>query len=311
MMICAVCLNPSLDKSASVGRFSLDAPNRIRMERLDVGGKGVNVARVIRELGGAGLLIGFDFERDPVASAMAAEGVACRMIRVQGGLRVNMKLRETETGRTIEINEQGAAISDAEIERVGELLCGSLRPGDWATLSGSLPPGAPADTYAKLLRRVKQAGAKAALDCDGPPFLAALEAGPDLVKPNAQEFESLTGVRPGDREKTVRACRAWIERGVGKVCLSMGGQGAVLVTEKNAYACPAAKVPVRGTQGAGDSMLGALLTAYEKGMDDPSALRFASAAAGASVMRPGTLLCRRGDVFALYQTLSAQNMMRL
>lgn len=305
-MIYAVCLNPSLDKTASIARFDPDAPNRITVERLDVGGKGVNVARVIRNLGESALLIGFDFSHGPVAAAMEAEGVPCRLISVQGDLRVNLKLRETDTGRTIEINEQGPEIGREALRRVESLLRDMIRPGDWVSLSGSLPTLAPPETYAHLCAALKRAGAKVAADCDGPAFAFALDAGPDLVKPNAQEFESLTGVNPLNRPAAIRACRAWItKKHVGKVCLSMGGQGALLVTAEGACFCPAADVPVLGTQGAGDSMLAALLTAFSRGVDDADALRYASAAAGASVLRPGTLLCQRDDMVRLYHTLCA------
>lgn len=300
-MICAVCLNPCLDKSASLPRFQLDAPNRIAMERMDVGGKGVNVARVIKELGGDGLLVGFDYQGGPIERAMEEEKVPCRLQRVPGALRVNMKLRETETGRTLEINEQGAEISGRDMARMEETLLSLIKPGDYVSLSGSLPYRAPRDAYARLCRGVKEKGAFAAVDCDGEALAAALAEKPDLIKPNAQEFRALTGADPLDRKKAVEACREMLGRGMGMVCLSLGSQGALLISKAGAWTCPAAPVPVLGAQGAGDSMLAALLVALSQGRSAGEALRFASAAAGASVSRPGTLLCQRADTIALME----------
>ena len=304
-MIYAVSLNPCIDKTARIPRFDLDAPNRMEVERVDVGGKGVNVARVIHNLGGEGMLTGFDYTHQPVAAAMAREGVPCRLVGVPGELRTNIKLRETESGRTIEISERGVPISENEMRRMRETLLSMLRPGDWVSLSGSLPPGAPADTYAALCRAVREIGCFAAVDCDGPALLAALEAGPSLIKPNAQEFYALTGINPRSEKDTLRACDALLKKGVGMICLSRGGEGAMLVAPNGAWTCPAAKITPLGTQGAGDSLLAALMLALSRGIEPGEALRFATATAGASVMRPGTLLCRREDAEALMADLPA------
>ncbi len=302
-MIFAVSLNPCIDKTARIPRFDLNAPNRIETERADVGGKGVNVARVIRALGGKGMLIGFDYDQRPVAAAMEKEQVPCDLAPVPGELRVNIKLRETETGRTIEISERGAAASLAALKAVKERLLSLMKPGDWVSLSGSLPPGAPADTYADFCRAVREKGGFAAADCDGPALTAALEARPTLIKPNAQEFQAFTGIDPRNEEDTLRACEALLEKGISMICLSRGGDGAMLVNAQGAWVCPAAKVEVRGTQGAGDSLLAGLMLALSRGMEPGEALRFATAAAGASVMRPGTLLCRKEDAEGLLLTL--------
>lgn len=309
-MIFAVSLNPCIDKTASVDRFCLDAPNRIRVERVDLGGKGVNVARVIHALGGEGMLVGFDYQHQPVAAALTPEEVPCCLQPVPGQLRVNMKLKETETGRTIEINEQGAEAAPEAVTQLMETLFSLAAPGDWISLSGSLPPGAPADTYARFVQAAREHGCFAAVDCDGAALQAALTARPALIKPNAQEFEALTGVNAGNEEAALEACRTLINQGVGIVCLSRGEQGALLVSGEGAWACPAAQIAAQGTQGAGDSLLGALLLALNRGTEPGEALRFASAAAGASVMRPGTLLCSREDTEALLAALPASKKRR-
>ena len=294
-MLYALSLNPSLDKTASIARFDPDAPNRVRVERLDVGGKGVNVARAASALGGDVKLIGFDYRGQPVASAMAKEKVPCALIPLAGDLRVNMKLREEETGRTLEIGERGLETSREDIRRVTARLLDSVQPGDWAALAGSLPPGALPETYAKILTALKEKGCRTAVDCDGPALTAAMEARPALIKPNAQEFQHLTGVDPRDTAAAAAACRDLLREGVEWVCLSRGPSGALLAHGDGVWTCPAAQVPVKGTAGAGDSMLAALLLAIARNLPPAEALRYAAAAAGASVMRPGTLLCRRED----------------
>ena len=303
-MLYALSLNPSLDKTASIARFDPDAPNRVRVERLDVGGKGVNVARAASALGGDVKLIGFDYRGQPVASAMAKEKVPCALIPLAGDLRVNMKLREEETGRTLEIGERGLETSREDIRRVTARLLDSVQPGDWAALAGSLPPGALPETYAKILTALKEKGCRTAVDCDGPALTAAMEARPALIKPNAQEFQHLTGVDPWDTAAAAAACRDLLREGVEWVCLSRGPSGALLAHGDGVWTCPAAPVPVKGT----DSMLAALLLASARNLPPAEALRYAAAAAGASVMRPGTLLCRREDAEKLLPGIRAEKL---
>ncbi len=307
-MLYALSLNPCLDKTASIDRFDPDAPNRVLVERLDVGGKGVNVARAANALGGGVKLIGFDYRGQPVASAMAKEKVPCALIPLAGDLRVNMKLREEETGRTLEISERGLETSREDIRRIIARLLDSVHPGDWVALAGSLPPGAAVETYARICRELKAKGCSIAVDCDGPALAAAVGEQPDLLKPNAQEFNRLTGVDAMDNAAAADACRKLIGQGVEWVCLSRGRFGALLVNKEGAWTCPAAQAPVKGTAGAGDTMLAALLLAIARQLPPAEALRYASAAAGASVMRPGTLLCRREDAEKLFQSLRAERL---
>ncbi|MBR4359248.1 MAG: hexose kinase [Clostridia bacterium] len=302
-MIYALSLNPCLDKSARIARFAPDAPNRIRVERTDVGGKGVNVARALHALAGTGTLVSLDFEGEPVKAAMAAEGLTGICLPLPGQLRVNLKLRDEAAGRTIEINESGPEVHPEALRAMEDRLLSLCREGDWVSLSGSLPSGAAQDTYRRLCRRLNAQGCQVAADCDGTALALAIQAHPALIKPNAGEFQALTGVDPADTDAAVEACRGLIRQGVGRVCLSRGAEGALLVSARGAWRCPAADVPVRGLQGAGDSMLAALMLALARGDAEPIALRYASAAARASVMRPGTLLCRREDVERLLPTM--------
>lgn len=298
-MIYAVSLNPCLDKTASLPRFVFDAPNRIDVTRLDIGGKGVNVARVLCALEAPVCLLGFDYEGGPIRVFLTQEHIPGKLLPLSGKLRTNMKLEETETGRMIEINEKGAPVSKDMLEKMEDLILSLCRPGDLFALCGSLPPGAPADTYQRLCRALKTKGGFVAVDCDGPAFLAALEEGPDLIKPNAQEFEALTHVPAHDLPRALEACRELMEKGVGSICLSRGGDGALLICAQGAFRCPALPVPVKGLQGAGDSMLAGMLAARGRHMPPREALVFASAAAAASVMRPGTLLAQKEDFLSL------------
>lgn len=305
-MIYALSLNPCVDKTLSIPYMDFDNPNRVTLERTDVGGKGVNVARVIHALHEDGTLMGFDYDGNPVSSAMEKEGVPCLLLPVPGSLRVNLKIRETEKGRTVEINEKGPVHEAALLESMQETLLARCDATTFVSLSGSLPNGAPKELYATLLKALKEKGCFVAVDCDGEAMEAALKEGPSLIKPNLPEFLALTGTSDPSLPSLRKECLRLHERGVGMICLSLGPDGALLSTGKEACFCPAADVPVLGTQGAGDSMLGALLLALHRGDSLPHALCFASAAAGASIQRPGTLLCTREATLSLLPSLSAR-----
>lgn len=293
-MIVCLSLNPCLDKALSLPHFSLDAPNRVSVERVDLGGKGINVARVLGVLKQPCRLIGFDYTGAPVAQAMNAVGVEHALVPLDASLRVNLKLQEQETGRILEINEAGAPIGNEELRQITALL--HLPQGSWAALSGSLPPGAPPETYRDLCRLLHQRGCRVAVDCDGPALRHALDAAPDLIKPNAQEFAALTGADPLNPVSVQAACQTLHQQGVGMICLSQGPAGAILSTHSGFWHCPAADVPVCSAMGAGDSMLAGLLIALTRGDAPQEALRYASAVAGAAVMQPGTQPCRPQDV---------------
>ena len=295
-MLHCLSLNPALDKSASLPRFSFDSPNRLELQRLELGGKGVNVAKMLRTLGAEVCLSGFDYAGKPVEKALAGSGVSLHLLPLNGELRVNLKIKETETGRTLEINERGCAVNEEELTGLGKALFDLCRPGDFISLSGSLPPGAPRNTYAGLCGALKKKGCFVAVDCDGDVLWHALSAAPDLIKPNAQEFEALTGVSAQSLPEAIAACKKLLQKGVGAVCLSRGAEGALYCGKEGVFSCPAAPVAVKGVQGAGDSLLAGMLFALSQNIHPGEALRFASAVAGASVMQPGTVLGKKEDV---------------
>jgi len=302
-MIAVLSLNPCLDKTLSLGRFDISAPNRVDLERVDLGGKGVNVARVLGIFSEKPRLFGFDYQGSPVEKEMKRIA-ACNLMPLQGELRVNLKIRQQE-GPVIEINERGVPVDASVLSRLEKMLLDVCRPGDWIALCGSLPPGAPVDTYQRLCRLLKERGCRVAVDCDGPALVAALEADPDIIKPNAQEFFALTGASAMDEKAMRQACEKLHAKGIGMICLSRGPEGAILSAQGKMIFCPAADVPVRGVQGAGDSMLAGLLYALNRGETPENALRFASAVAGGSVMRPGTQLCTLADVQKIYEKMPA------
>ena len=301
-MIIPLSMNPCWDKTVSLPRFQPNAPNRVDVERLDVGGKGVNVARTVKDLGEETELVGFDYKGEPIKEAMAREGIACTLFPLKGDMPINTKLWETETGRTLEISERGVTVSEDDLKAVLYGLLAAARTGAWFALSGSLPPGAGPDTYRRFCAAIQAWNCPVAVACGGEALREAVQAKPALVKLSIQDFSALTGIDPENAEDALNACRRLCFQGVGRVCLTWSGKTAWLVSLKGAWACDMTNA---GTQNApdGDTLLAALLVALSRGMIDPDALRFASVAA---VIPPGTRLCQRKEIDALFPELIAR-----
>ena len=297
-MIITVTLNPALDKTVEIPDFSLDAVNRITAMRIDPGGKGLNVSKVIAKLGGTstavGVLGGTTGRR--IADAMDALGIACQFTFVEGETRTNLKVIDPARHTNTDLNEPGLTVDQETLDHMRDALVAAIRPGDIVVLSGSLPKGAPADTYGSWTAACRTAGARVFLDADGEPLAHGLAAKPYLAKPNNHELSRLTGRALETADDLLAAARTLIADGVERVVVSMGGDGALFVSADGAYRAEGLRVPVGSTVGAGDSMVAALAYAAEQGMADADTVRLAVATSAANVMCSGSQAAERSAV---------------
>ncbi|MDR2350121.1 MAG: 1-phosphofructokinase [Deltaproteobacteria bacterium] len=295
-MITTLTPNPALDKTARVERMKANALNRLFDVTVDAGGKGVNVSAMIKALGGESLTTGFvgGGAGDEFLSLVGKKGIEGDFVKVRGTTRTNLKVVDAD-GNLTELNEPGPDIAPAEWEEMTKKLVSRAKPGNWFSLSGSLPRGLGKDTYRKLCALLRKGGAKVFLDCDGESFRLALEAPPDeaphYVKPNTHElleyFGKDAGKTPPETE-LAEMCRELLGKGLELVVLSMGGDGAMFVSKDAAYRAPALKIEVKSSVGAGDSMIGALLHAFEKRLDPEDAYKLSMASSAGACATPGT-----------------------
>ena len=323
-MIVTLTPNPSLDRTVTLpGPLVRGGVNRLSGVVVEPGGKGVNVARVLVSAGQRATAVLPASAHDPLLLALdaaASAGLSARAVTVAAPVRVNTAVTEPD-GTTTKLNEPGAALSPEEIDAVESALLEAATAAaagegarHWAVLSGSLPPGVPADWYARLVRLLRESapGLRIAVDTSDEP-LAALAAGlpesaPDLVKPNGEELGQLVGL-PADRAMALEegaahgdlapvadAARILVDLGLGAVMATLGPAGAVLVTGGGAWHATAPKVPVASTVGAGDSSVAGYVLADVRGGDEPERLRTAMAYGSAAASLPGTTLPTPGDL---------------
>ena len=300
-MIYTVTLNPALDKTARIPGLTVDAVNRIAELRRDAGGKGINVSKVIQKLGGtseAVAVLAGDTGRW-IAGALADAGIRVKAFPAEGETRTNLKVIDTVAGTHTDINEPGPAVTDALLDEMLDVLAEEVSAGDAVVLSGSLPAGVDPATYGTWTRTLQAAGARVYLDADVEALVHGLEARPYFTKPNDHELSALVGRELKDVAEVADAARELVVGGVGRVVVSMGGEGAVFVTADETWRASSVKVPVGSTVGAGDSVVAALVYADAEGLPLEDAMRLAMATGAANVMETGTQAAERAAVDAL------------
>ena len=300
-MIYTVTLNPALDKTVEIPGMALDTVNRITEMRTDPGGKGINVSKVIAKLGGescaAGILGGGSGKM--LEKLLEGENFTTQFRFVEGQTRTNLKIIDREGHTNTDINEPGLTVTDVDLDALLHELLAELRPGDIVILAGSLPKGAPQDTYRTWTAACKKAGARVFLDADGALLAEGLKAAPYLIKPNDDELSRLAGKKLETLEELTAEGRRLLERGIERVVISLGGRGALYLRKGSTIYAEGLKVPVGSTVGAGDSVVAALAYAEAQGLSEEEAVRLSTATGAANVMCSGTQAAEREAVEAL------------
>lgn len=308
-MIRTLTLNPALDKTVVIPNFRTDTVNRIDSLRLDPGGKGINVSKVVQKLGGesyATALLGGS-TGDLIFSMLAQQGIRVDRICVPGQTRTNLKIIDPVLKTNTDINEPGVSLTINQWDDVLAHFISQVTADDIVVLAGSVPAGAPADIYARCIQACDEIGAKTFLDADGPLLATGIAAGPYLIKPNLDELKRVVQ-QPLESLKQIKAAGlTLLEQGIQKVLISMGEKGALYLTADICLFAPALSVPVGSTVGAGDSVVAALAIAEEKGLSPSETLALAIATGAANVMCSGTQAADLQQIQALLPLVRYQS----
>ncbi|MEV7597088.1 1-phosphofructokinase [Kitasatospora sp. NPDC089797] len=300
-MIVTITPNPSLDRTYELATLALGEVNRAAHDRLDPGGKGVNVSRALTAAGHrttAVLPLG-GLSGQLLSDLLRRQGIDVAAVAIAGDTRINVSIVE-DGGSLTKINAVGPELSAAESAALLALVRDSRTIGrgtgnavDWLACCGSLPRGLAPQWYAELVAQVHSGGARIALDTSGPALLVALPARPDVVKPNREELAEAVGrpvVTVGD---AVDAAGELRERGAQQVLASLGADGMLLVAEEGSWYGSAPVAAVRSDVGAGDASLAGFLGAGGTG---PEALAAALAHGAAAVQLPGSAMPTPADL---------------
>lgn len=301
--IVTLTFNPALDVFTTTERVVDTHKLRCGPAQRHPGGGGINVARVLQRLGADCVAL---YPAGGAAGAqlrqlLDAEQVHSHCVTIGAETRESFSVHELASGRDWRFVLPGPELAPSEWQACWDALP-ALAPGPgWLVASGSLPPGAPADCHARLARLARERQWRLVVDASGPALAAALAEGVYLVKPSLRELRELSGrplLAPGEQ---LAAARELVREGRAQVvALSLGAQGALLVTREAALSAGGLAVHVASTIGAGDSFTAGLLWALDAGEPLDEALRFGIAAGAAALLTPGTALCQPADVWRLH-----------
>jgi len=292
-MIVTLTPNPSLDRTAEVDTLVRGAVLRVTAARVEPGGKGVNVARALVLNGhkSRAVLPSGGTEGAQLAALLTAAGIDPVLVPVAGAVRTNVSVVEPD-GTTTKLNEPGPTLSAAEVDALVAATLSAAEGAEWVVLSGSLPPGAPEDFYARIIRALRGSGARVVVDSSGPALTAALPAGPDLIKPNREELAEASGTGIRTMRDALHAAGQLRRQGAGAVLVSLGPDGALLVDADGSVHGEGHAVR-RSTVGAGDALLAGFLAGGGTGAP---ALAEALAWGAAAVSLPGSRMPGPADL---------------
>jgi 6-phosphofructokinase 2 len=310
--IVTVTINASIDVSTSVEQVVPIHKMRCSIARRDPGGGGINVARVVKRFGAdvtAMYAMGGKLGQ-LLQHLLDQEGIPGLPVSISEETREDFTVLEDVSGRQFRFVLRGPQLSEGEWRAfLDTFACLAFHEPRtrFVVASGSLPPGVPSDFFGRIARTTKQAGAKMIVDTSGLPLKAALEAGVYMVKPSLREFRELMADPLESQHERVTTCRNLIESGrTEMVALTLGDQGALLVARDQVLCARAVPIKPVSVVGAGDSFLGAMIWSLASGHSLEDAFRYGMAAGSATLLRPGTELCRRGDAERLVGHVKVQ-----
>jgi len=309
-MIATVTLNPSLDEIVTVEGLVVDEANRWTSLRRDPGGKGINVSRVIHELGGETIAYGFigGINGGTLKHLLQQQGVPFDFTPIKGEIRSNFIITDLKTRRQTRIDAPGPHISKDELGKLIAKITRIKPKPDFLVFAGSVPPGVPIDIYRQLIEKAKKNGIKTVLDSDEQWLKEGIRAKPNVIKPNVHEAEELLETHLRDQAAIVEAVKALVNRSIDVVAISRGKYGLIVANGGEILKVTPPQVEIRSTIGAGDSAIAGLVLKLSQGYEIEEASRWAAAAGTAAALTPGTELCRREDVEKLLPQVKVERL---
>jgi 1-phosphofructokinase len=312
-MIYTVTLNPAVDRTMVFDRLTWGDLNRAVRSRVDLSGKGVNVSKGLRRLGVESVIMGLaggDLGR-LLVNGLCDLGYECDFGIVAEETRSNITVIDESRGQITKLNEPGAAVTDDDLVAFEARLQARVRPGDICVFSGSLPPGAPDDTYARLIDGVHQVGGLAVLDSSGAALAAGCAAGPDLLKPNMDEARELVSCPFDTDAAVIRGLAALRDLGARGVLVSLGARGAAYDDGETVWWAEPPAITEINSVGAGDALTAAALWAWAvRGESAEDIVRWGVACGTAAAMQDGTSAPALESVRRVYTQVRTRPLVR-
>jgi len=291
-MIYTVTFNPSVDYIVEVENFVSGTVNRVKEDHKYPGGKGINVSRVLNNLGVKSKALGFigGFTEEYIKSTLESQGIDTDFITVNEDTRINIKLKSNEE---TEINGVGPKIENEKLNELFNKL-GNLNSEDFLVLAGNVQKTLPRDIYAQIQKKCLDTNVNVIVDTTGEALLNSLKYKPFLIKPNNHELAEIFETEINTRDEIIYYGKKLMDMGAQNVIISMAGEGALLICREGVYHASAPKGEVKNSVGAGDSMIGGFLAKYSKDTSIVEAFRWGAASGSATAFSLD--LCKKDHV---------------
>ncbi|MDQ4078454.1 MAG: 1-phosphofructokinase [Chloroflexota bacterium] len=286
--VVTVTLNPAIDRTVTISNFEAGKVNRVEDSQSDPGGKGVNVASFLADYGHRVAVTGFlgRGNAELFESLFERKGIQDCFVRIAGETRVGIKIADPVQRRTTDINFPGQAPAPADVDALFRQL--ERLEGKWFVLAGSIPRGLDTTIYRDLVQTLKAQGLKVVLDTSEEGLHHAVEALPQVIKPNIHELEALVGKPLETQAAIVQAAQTLLERGIQLVAVSMGRDGALFVTEQSVVAARPPSIDAKSTVGAGDAMVAGIVAGQLRDAPLPTCARLGTAFAVDAISHIGS-----------------------
>lgn len=309
-MIYTLTLNPAVDRELTVPAMQFDSVLRATSARVDFGGKGFNVSRLLEGLGAASTAVGFLGGRagELLQDGLQSLGIGTDFVWVSEETRTNVSIVTEAHDHYIKVNEKGPLITEAKQKELLDKIDSLAKRGDWWVLAGSLPPGVLDDFYARIVNLLNQHEANAILDTSGESLRLGCAEKPYLLKPNAEEAQALTGLPMKTPSEIAVAATKICELGAQNVVISMGKAGALLHTADGTWLTHSPRIKEKNPIGAGDSMVGGLVWALTQGIELKVAMGWGVASGAATASLPGTEVGSRPLIEELFSQVQYERL---
>ncbi|WP_107841023.1 1-phosphofructokinase [Metasolibacillus meyeri] len=283
-MITTITLNAAIDQVYELDCLAVGNTNRVVNKRQQGGGKGVNVARVITALGGHACVSGFvgGLNGEKIEMLLKEEKLHAEFVHIAQESRICLTVINKQTGEMTELLEQGPIVQAKEWQQMLTWIEQQAEQSDYFVLSGSLPKGLPAKTYATIIERLKKKGIRVVLDTSAEALFEGVQAIPYAIKPNEEELAQLLGKVIESEQDLIQAGERLRALGIEHICFSLGAKGALFINEFGVFRVDAPKIEVVNTVGSGDSFLGGLTYKLAQGATYSEAYKWAVACGSAN-----------------------------
>lgn len=308
-MVYTLTLNPAIDREFTVPEVKFDSVLRASQSCVDFGGKGFNVSRLLKNMGGASTAVGFLGGRagELLHDGLRNLGIGTDFVLIAGETRTNVSIVTQSHNHYIKVNEKGPPVDAVKQKELMDKVDSLAKFGEWWVLAGSLPPGISDNFYARVMKVLNMHGVRTILDITGESLRLGCAEKPYLVKPNVEEARALTGLPMNTFTEIAAAATEIRKMGAQNVVVSMGKAGALLQTSKDTWLAYSPKIKEKNPIGAGDSMVGGLVWALSQGIALKESLSWGVASGAATASLNGTEVGSRPLIEELFSQVRSES----